>query len=297
MQKDAADHVQWVCPRVLQTVVRICMVDRDTASCKFIDYGQERRRAEMVVPTAAHLTSAASMSELRGAPEIFLLLKPGHYDILVPRDKAYRLLTPESSGLERQHFQAVLRCLEEKLVQSLKRSPIEDLGLFRAQLLSVLEPLQAVLKADDNASASPLPALEAFLRAAEPQSKPAPVPAPAPMVGGECCICLQPGATLTAACGCAYHGWCLQDYTKDGSELCHLHRSALGPELLTLAPKLPPTARLERPGSLGAALGKPCVICFGEERGAEDPALRLQGPRALPQRLLGAEGGHALPAH
>lgn len=98
MNKDAADHVQHVCPRVLRTVVRICMVDRETARVNFIDYGGE---GSSMAPTggAEFVGSAAQLASTGGLqgqqPEIYLLLKPGHYDILVLReDPANALMDP-----------------------------------------------------------------------------------------------------------------------------------------------------------------------------------------------------------
>ncbi|CAE8734561.1 unnamed protein product, partial [Polarella glacialis] len=100
MNKDAADHVQWVCPRVLQTMVRICMVDRDGTRCNFIDYGKGA-----MLPSSCHgglpgesVKSAAQLVGTSGqrVPEIFLLLKPGHYDILIAReDHAAKLIDPD----------------------------------------------------------------------------------------------------------------------------------------------------------------------------------------------------------
>eukprot|EP00929_Paragymnodinium_shiwhaense_P034523 TRINITY_DN18767_c1_g1_i1.p1 TRINITY_DN18767_c1_g1~~TRINITY_DN18767_c1_g1_i1.p1 ORF type:complete len:1308 (-),score=307.48 TRINITY_DN18767_c1_g1_i1:57-3980(-) len=91
MDKDAEDLIQHVCPRILATVVRICMVDRDTVRCNFIDYGEGECEAAVPPPThrASSVKSAAQLATTAGfggvQPEIFILLKPGHYDILVPR--------------------------------------------------------------------------------------------------------------------------------------------------------------------------------------------------------------------
>ncbi|CAE8658836.1 unnamed protein product, partial [Polarella glacialis] len=118
--------------------------------------------------------------------------------------------------------------------------------------------------------------------------------------GKECCICMDAGAAIVAACGCAYHAPCLEDYAqcegKSPSDLCcHLHDRPLGAALVTqhvtsfatgsalkqedvwnpslpslpatgILRRVPPsTRRIPQSGNLGAALGVPCVICFGEE--------------------------------
>eukprot|EP00928_Gymnodinium_smaydae_P013316 TRINITY_DN14869_c0_g1_i1.p1 TRINITY_DN14869_c0_g1~~TRINITY_DN14869_c0_g1_i1.p1 ORF type:complete len:1167 (-),score=140.02 TRINITY_DN14869_c0_g1_i1:30-3509(-) len=106
MDRDAADLVQHVCPRVLQTVVRICMVDRETAHCNFIDYGEGAGapvRSSSAVPSsgAASLHSAAALAYSSGEcgmqPEIYLLLKPGHYDILVLQGDAVCRIMQDTS--------------------------------------------------------------------------------------------------------------------------------------------------------------------------------------------------------
>eukprot|EP00439_Symbiodinium_sp_Y106_P027094 s728_g3.t1 len=357
MNKDAADHVQWVCPQVLQTVVRICMVDRETASCTFIDYGQGTAvwtpgsRSREPVKTAAQLATATGQR----APEIFLLLKPGHYDILVARDQAGQLLEPTPlaeqqappSGVKpgvgwgrasledvASGFRAVLRCLEEKLVEELqgKRQRLGscDESLFLGQLVSVLEPLHELLHPGQvepgSALRSLLPLLDRFLSApaavatnGKGPSEPSPpvkeypaqsltVPqTPSQVPGSICCICRQPNPAAVAACGCGYHLSCFQAYLRDlrtrGQQpSCRFHQRLFSPDFLARyggvspsAPEsrkltLPPTSVLRasdledtRPplspspersisgralpqsGNVGAALGVPCLICYGED--------------------------------
>ncbi|CAK0858218.1 unnamed protein product, partial [Prorocentrum cordatum] len=185
MNKDAADHVQHVCPRVLRTIVRICMVDRESAQFQAIDHGTLRMQAGRSVRSAMEL---ASVGAQRG-PEIYLLLKPGHYDILIPQaDIVGRLLDPERlSGAARapgerhgaapelpadaawlrrhsdqrwrallqltgelmEAFKSVTRCLEDKLVEEMqckrKRVGSTDEALFEAQLSSVVDPVRSLL--------------------------------------------------------------------------------------------------------------------------------------------------------
>ena len=154
--EEAADHVQWVCPRVLACVVRICMVDRETARCAFIDYGHHCG-ATRCVATAAQL---AEPSEAQ--PEIFLLLKPGHYDLLLPRSLSLW-----------GACQQVLRCLEERLAKALEP--------FRSQLRTALEPLHRLLNLQGDAMAL-LPSLDGLLKLRD------------------CCVCIQGGAEITAKC-------------------------------------------------------------------------------------------------
>mmetsp|Transcript_88522 Transcript_88522/g.166945 ORF Transcript_88522/g.166945 Transcript_88522/m.166945 type:complete len:1154 (+) Transcript_88522:43-3504(+) len=94
MNEDAADLVQPVCPKVLGTVVRICTVDRDSSRDPlYIDYG------EGPLPSGTVRSAAQLANTNLGGPEpqIFLLLKPGHYDILIPLDGVGKLLEPERS--------------------------------------------------------------------------------------------------------------------------------------------------------------------------------------------------------
>eukprot|EP00434_Breviolum_minutum_P021752 symbB.v1.2.019200.t1/scaffold1512.1/size114451/11 len=296
MQKDAADHVQWVCPRVLQTVVRICMVDRETARCTFVDYGQERgiipsRSTDAhCVPTAAQLAAAAPSA----MPEIFLLLKPGHYDILVPRDPSLRLLRPESKpqdfGELCANFKAVIRCLEEKLVHELvsRTGDRKDLDLFQGQLISVLEPLHQILQVSpQTAMQDLLPSLDDFLQNVRRQEVQGPRPKHAVRKAErrpDCCICIKNNAEITAKCGCSYHRSCLEVYCRNSNSwsqlACKLHRRPFGHDFLmshlgdaginvllptTMTPTSSPPKRPPRSGNLGVALGVPCVICFGEE--------------------------------
>ncbi|CAK9068266.1 unnamed protein product [Durusdinium trenchii] len=298
MQKDAADHVQWVCPRVLETIVRICMVDRETARCTFIDYGQAKPGpppyvGATSVPTAAELT-------VGGSPEIFLLLKPGHYDILVPRRK----LRPRPHKLEKTQdvgelcagFRAVMRCLEEKLVHELleHRRDWKELDHFQGQLTSVLEPLYHMMQVPSQPEMSAmralLPCLDDFLQNTRPQQVDAPRPKHAVRNSRErsepkpglCCVCIKNEAEITAKCGCSYHRRCLEEYahaSTSWSQLaCKLHRRIFGHDFLishlgdAMAASLLPQPSPRRPqsqqmqsGHLGVALGVPCVICFGED--------------------------------
>mmetsp|Transcript_77950 Transcript_77950/g.215493 ORF Transcript_77950/g.215493 Transcript_77950/m.215493 type:complete len:1080 (+) Transcript_77950:124-3363(+) len=221
MNKEAADHVQHVCPRVLQTAVRICMVDRDTARCNFIDYGggSAMPPSGETVKSAAELVSTSGQCGMQ--PELFLLLKPGHYDVLLPRgDGAGRLLDPEPGGSTTAAlaasvapqrpgqaqlaaelcgtFRAVLRCLEEKLAEELhakrRRLGSVDESLFEGQLNSVLDPLRDVLARLGNLSETGplvhggplLPSLEGFFRQKQVGTlaeapRAPPVPPPAPV--------------------------------------------------------------------------------------------------------------------
>eukprot|EP00419_Tripos_fusus_P001219 CAMPEP_0172689738 /NCGR_PEP_ID=MMETSP1074-20121228/23362_1 /TAXON_ID=2916 /ORGANISM="Ceratium fusus, Strain PA161109" /LENGTH=1060 /DNA_ID=CAMNT_0013509587 /DNA_START=38 /DNA_END=3220 /DNA_ORIENTATION=+ len=192
MNQDAADHVQLACPCVLRTTVRICMVDRQTARCNFIDYGEGSSKGSGdTVKSAADLAIASG--HFGRQAEIFLLFKPGHYDILVPVDGVGKFLDPnaivssissQSAGIRPDvgthpvgesaqtaylrhasdvkwrglvrltgeicdYFQAVLRCLEDKLVEELtvkqRRFGSLDESLFEGQLTSVLDPLRDAL--------------------------------------------------------------------------------------------------------------------------------------------------------
>ncbi|CAL1133800.1 unnamed protein product [Cladocopium goreaui] len=287
MQKDAADHVQWVCPRVLQTVVRICMVDRETARCTFVDYGQEqhvpsRSSDARCVPTAAQLAAAAPSS----MPEIFLLLKPGHYDILVPRDKSLRLLRPEDSKTQEfgelcASFRAVIRCLEERLVHELvsrsdRKEFEKDLDLFHGQLISVLEPLHKMLQVSPQAEISAmralLPSLDDFLQNVQRQEVSGPRPKHAvrrPERRPDCCICIKHDAEITAKCGCSYHRSCLENYARSSTSwsqlACKLHRRIFGHDFLMshlgdagikalLPPKSPTSSPPKRPPGLPGQL-------------------------------------------
>lgn len=96
MNEDAADLVQPVCPKVLGTVVRICAVERNSSRDPLcIDYGPGPTRS-------APVQSAAQLANVNvggGQPQIFLLLKPGHYDILIPHEGVGKLLGDPERGL------------------------------------------------------------------------------------------------------------------------------------------------------------------------------------------------------
>lgn len=183
--EDAADVVQWICPIVLNTFVRICIVDRDTAKCHYVDYS-----AGMGIPASGekvrNLKSAREMvatSNLGGQePEIYLLLKPGHYDILVNNDDPVARFVgprptsfPGSNGADavdtgtvrkqvdmqwrsvlktihrlRSAIMPVLGCLDEKLAEELqakkRRGGSLDETLFLGQVASVMEPLRDALQ-------------------------------------------------------------------------------------------------------------------------------------------------------
>lgn len=188
MNRDAEDHVQHACPRVLGTVVRICVVDRLTASFKFIDCGSDLRSpspspSPSPLPTATSTSIHAQVAQREGAgktrPEIYLLLKPGHYDILVPSDaegacgpeiglnaKSEEQIEPHVShqrGAENvkwrdlvsatadlcARYQAVVACLESKLAEELaekrRRQGNVDESLFEGRLTNLLDPLHAAL--------------------------------------------------------------------------------------------------------------------------------------------------------
>lgn len=177
--EDAADHVQWVCPRVLGCMVRICMVDRETARCAFIDYGQR------CGPTRCVATAAQLAAPVEAPPEIFLLLKPGHYDILVPRAPSLWAAC-----------QAVLRCLEERLVTELRGKEPSGLEAFRRQLAAVVEPLHQLLQPQ-----SAVPATRALLPALDGLLAPVgPAPKRAVRRRADCCVCIKGGAEITAKC-------------------------------------------------------------------------------------------------
>jgi len=304
-------------------------------------------------------------------------------------------------------FQAVLQCLEDKLVEELtakqRRHGSIDESLFEGQLTSVLDPLRNALmrfqRTPEDSSFSGerqvshdaasqkhplLPSLVSFFSKdglgmhssgaldkehvgtgqswQQPEAKPqedwnmstaatmndqphsplktSPLLKPESESKLECCICLEPGASAVAACGCAYHPNCLADYAlmEEGKSIqeiaCHIHDGLLGESFLTqhipqgqlqslsaraTVPAVatagvvasasreearsdaangrlgtidetrpgdhiaqstnafkrvdPPAARqipsssrrLGTSRNLGAALGVPCVICFGEE--------------------------------
>lgn len=267
MGQDAADHVQHVCPRVLHIIVRICMADRATANMQFIDYGQE--------PSGPLSGGYAAAEEAE--PGIFLLLKPGHYDILVRDDEVGRLVDATGVGAAPASFHKS-RHASEELTEEANRPALMcgDAPVFSALLSSfgkflnvhysdVMERLPQLLEActeppvDTNEKEDLLltePVGLGFKHSAEEDalvtrpvgnwSDPLVIatklawemgqlsgPAAAAAPASDCCICMRPGATAVAECGCAYHAACLAGYIRANSRApqdsaCHLHHRAFG---------------------------------------------------------------------
>ena len=147
-----------VCPHVLKTVVRLCLVDRGTDICQFVDFGPGTSLAER--PSATEVKSAALLTTADGGlqPDIFLLFKPGHYDILVRSESRVARLLEPCVGLSTlagdpsvscrngdilplteklcAHFTSLLHFIEERLTEELATNARgRDLALLEGMSL------------------------------------------------------------------------------------------------------------------------------------------------------------------
>jgi len=213
-----------------------------TEGCTYIDYGPGTMEKRPTV-TSAHLKSEGGAT-----PEIFLLFKPGHYDILVRLDGTVaKMLSQQESDIGKSsplettclHFAALVNFVEERLTKELSAKRGSDLEFLHGQLESLVFPLQDVMKqcapARGDLMGFLFPCMTKFLRPA-PVSMPS-VSSRPPTSKQECCICMEDGATAIALCGCAYHPKCLAEYVlmeKRPLETvcCHFHEVPLGSQFV-----------------------------------------------------------------
>lgn len=94
MGEDASDLIQFAAPRALGILVRIILMERTSENFICLDNGPtgrvirdstkktKNKSLETVTQKVVSMHGENPIEE----PSVFLLFKPGHYDILVPYD-------------------------------------------------------------------------------------------------------------------------------------------------------------------------------------------------------------------
>lgn len=234
MHEEAFDLVQFVAPQVLCVTIRIVLVDRNLKDAVVVDYS----------PTfQGSTTTSSSILDLKvrqGEPQVYLLFRPGHYDVLTP-------LSAKRSKPTKDELRAVLTtcldCLEERLLADSVKWDEETKLMFGVQLSTVLEPLEEATGANSDGKKLMRRLGQWLANTAESSSG---------NNASKCSLCVRPNATvLDAPCGCIFHVGCLVELVQimRVDVKCSVHEMLLSQDFLQRHVASPETQEPPKPAS------------------------------------------------
>eukprot|EP00397_Hematodinium_sp_SG-2012_P006290 GEMP01006318.1.p1 GENE.GEMP01006318.1~~GEMP01006318.1.p1 ORF type:complete len:944 (-),score=209.82 GEMP01006318.1:910-3741(-) len=244
MHEEAFDLVQFVAPQVLRVSIRIVLVDRNVKDTVVVDYSPTSQVDKGLKKTSSIL----DLKVVQDEPQVFLLFRPGHYDVLTPINGKQKKITATCDKKDqiRATVSSCLECLEDRLLADCASWDEETKLMFGVKLSTVLDPLKEAIGGEAEATkANLMHRLTMCLGCASNSSPPVKGVRPgtrsvlvddlSQLDLPSCALCTKPNAmVLDSPCGCGFHATCLDEYVQamNGNAQCHVHGTSFPQEFL-----------------------------------------------------------------